>query len=409
MKIAYLFTTFPVLSETFLQREITALSKTDIDFSIYSIWLGQDNFQGKPVQLFSFGKLIQVLWMLPYWTIRRPRAIAEVFSALWMRRMPSFTNLGEVLLGIGFALVYANHFKREKPQMFHAVWATMPATAAYVLEKLIDIPFSMGAHAYDIYRHRGDWLLEAKIRRAKFIHTTTEAARKELVRRGGSYERIALVRRGLAEIPPFQEAHAWQTPIQIISVGRLIEKKGYFDQLGLYKFFQQSGLSFHAKIVGGGSLYNDLEMRIRELGLGKHVELTGKCSQEAVQEMYETADLFFFTGKVSDSGDRDGLPNVIPEAMAKGLVVFTTDVSGTTEAIAHRETGFCFDRHRPQDWLSTIHEIYQDPSVLTTVRQNARQWVEQNFDAYRNAQVLSEHMKKTLNDSVELNSSLFKN
>lgn len=402
MKIAYLFTTFPVLSETFLQREIKALARTDIDFSIYSIWLGEESFEGEPVQLFSFGKLIQVLWMLPYWMIRRPRALIEIFSALWQRRMPSFTNLGEVLLGIGFALVYAHHFRREKPQMFHAVWATMPATAAFVLERLTDIPFSMGAHAYDIYRDRGDWLLEAKIKRATFIHTTTEAARQELILRGGDEEKIALVRRGLAEIPERYHSHPLQHPLQIISVGRLIEKKGYFDQLLIYKALQQAGIPFRALIVGGGKLQNMLAMRIRELGLQHHVSLTGKCTQETVQTLYEQADLFFFTGKVSDNGDRDGLPNVIPEAMAKGLVVFSTSVSGTTEAIEHEKTGYCLPVHDHAAWVKTIQNLLEDSSALPQIRESARQWVLENFDAFKNAEVLASHMKKTLQTTNRL-------
>ena len=162
LKITYLFTTFPVATETFLQREIQAIYKLPVQLEIFSLWGGDKLYNGIKVFRFAKWKLIFLGVLFPYWIVKNPKAFYDIFSGLKQRRMPSIRNAGEVFIRICFAILYARRFNRKRPALFHAPWATMPATAALLLSKLTGTPFSMGAHAFDIYANGGDWLLHEK-------------------------------------------------------------------------------------------------------------------------------------------------------------------------------------------------------------------------------------------------------
>lgn len=396
MRISYLFTSFPVASETFLQRELRLMARQGVSLEIHSIWGGETRWEGHSVNKFSYGKLFRLLWALPYWSIRRPDVLRATMQRLFQHEIYSLQNLGELLMGLGFAVVMARHFEKEKPDLLHGVWATMPATAAWLLHKLTGIPFTMGAHAYDVFLHGGDCLLPAKVTSARMIHTTTEATRRRLLAIGASPDNVVLIRRGLDYFPAFKALRQQLEPIRLLSVGRMVPKKGFEDQLRIYKALKDAGIPFQARIVGDGKLRKQL-LALREvLDLRQEVSFLGWLGYDAVMEEYAWADAMVFTGKVAANGDRDGLPNVIPEAMACGLLVLTTPVSGTTEAITHGKTGWVLPGTRTSAWVSTIREIQVHPSAIEPYRHEARQWVEKNFDSRHNAMLLAEALRKAV-------------
>lgn len=393
MRIAYLFTTFPVLSETFLQREIQAMRQLPVTIELYSIHKGDQQFEGLPVHCFCKSKLLMLFWLLPWYLLKEPVILLETLAPLFKRRPPSWINVGETLLGLAFALIHAHHFRKHKPDLFHAVWATMPASAAMLLSRLTGIPFSMGAHAYDVYRNHGDWLLPEKIRAAALIHTTTEATQKTLIARGTPSERCILIRRGLNEFPTMNPLRAFVPPLKLLAVGRLIEKKGYREQIEIYRSLRERGLAFEARIIGDGPLRKRIQQRISAYALNDCVSLLGYCEPAAVTEQLRWADVMLFTGKISPSGDRDGLPNVIPEAMAIGVPVITTPVAGAPEAIQHNRTGLIARLHDLDAWHTALCRLRDDPALRSSLRSAAREWVEKNFNAYDNAHTLAERLR----------------
>ena len=128
--IAYLFTTFPKATETFLQREIIAMKAHGVQLRLYSLWGGVDTFRGLPVRRFPKWKLLTLLWMIPYESWRRPEVLKEVLHGLCTRRAPSWLNFWENMLGAGFACLYAGSFRKHPPAHVHAAWGGAPATAA---------------------------------------------------------------------------------------------------------------------------------------------------------------------------------------------------------------------------------------------------------------------------------------
>lgn len=394
LKIAYLFTTFPVTSETFLQREVRVMAEQGVEVDIHSLWLGDTTWEGRAIKRFPHTALFKLLWLFPKYLVLRPDILREVFEQLLHHPMPSLLNLGETMRGIGCALVMADEFKRRPPHVFHCVWATMPATAGWILSKLTGVPFTMGAHAYDVFKNGGDWLLQPKLRAAQVVHTTTDAAKRHLVARGARKDHVLLIRRGLDQFPPCKRPRENRRPLRILSVGRLVPKKGYHRQLEILRRLADDGLDFEARIVGGGRIEESLREYHAELGLHDCVDLLGRRPFTEVKKQYDWADVLIFTGIVAPDGDRDGLPNVIPEAMAMGLPVVTAPVAGTTEAIHHGETGFVARNDDYEAWREALTRLQHDDALFREIRANARAWVEKNYDNQVNAASLASRLKQ---------------
>jgi len=396
LRLIYLFTTFPETSETFLQREVRAMRERPVDFTLYSLWGGRWQWEGLPVKCFSAWALLTLFWWLPYWFWRRPRPMLEILTALTRRPPPSRINLGENLLGLGFALVYARQFELRvvRPHLCHAVWATTPAAAGWTLERLLGIPYTMGAHAFDVFQNGGDWLLEEKLRHARLIHTTTLATRARLLERGANPGNMVLIRRGLSEIPPLPVRRTPGKVLHLLAIGRLIPKKGFLELLRVLRRLREGGIAFECRIVGGGALEQSLRARARELGIEDGVTFAGQLPYDEVATFQrEWADVFLFTGVIAPDGDRDGLPNVIPEAMAAGVPVITSPVAGAMEAVNHGVTGWVVPMQDLDGWREAILRAAQSGHNVEAIRQRAHAWVAENFDATRNATALAEAVR----------------
>jgi len=383
--IAYFFTTFPRSTETFLQREVRAMQRRGARLRLYSFWGGGGEFEGLPVEAFPKWKLLALIWIIPWASVRHASVFWRLMRGLATRRPPSWINFWENMLGAGFAGVNHGRFRQEPPAWIHAAWGGAPATAAWILHRLNGHPYSVGAHAYDLYEHGGDWWLNEKLEDAAFVHTSTAMAALSLAERGVPAGKIQVIRRGLDVFPEFKPLRPNRVVLRVICVARLVEKKGLFQQLELYARARDAGLNFEVRILGDGPLRQALAARIAALRLNDRVRLLGHCSQPAVWRDLAWADVLVHTGIVAASGDRDGLPNVIPEAMSAGAVVITSPAAATTEAIAHRRTGFVASLDTPEAWLAAFREVSAGGEELERIRGEARHWVEENFDAHRNA------------------------
>ena len=356
-----------------------------VEMRLYSLWGGGGTFRGLPVRRFNKWRLLTLLWMIPYEAARRPDVLKQLLRGLTARRAPSWMNFWENMLGAGFACIFAREFRKNPPALVHAAWGGAPATAAWLLWRLDGHRFSAAAHAYDIYEHGGDWWLKDKLDPAAFIHTSTEMGRQSLTERGLAKDKIVCVRRGLDRLPAMKPLRASRDPLHIVCVARLVEKKGLDHQLRIYAALHAARVPFSARIVGEGPLRPELEKLAGHLGIAAHVTFTGHLPQHEVWSQLAWADVMLHTGVIAPSGDRDGLPNVIPEAMSIGVVVVTSPAAATTEAITHGATGLVVPVEATADWVSALKRLARDDAFAEKLRAAARHWVEENFDAHKNA------------------------
>ena len=385
MKLAYLFVSYPGRSQAFLHREIAGLTRQGFTVEIHALWRRGPVTPGAvPVgaTLHGFpwwgwwGALPSLLRIL----CTQPRLLARAWRTV-RAHPPCFAeNWWHSLLGLLFALARLEHFRKSGITHLHGAWATAPATAAAILSALLPAPFSFGAQAYDIYRGGGDAFLAPKMRAARFIHTTTQANVVYLTSAcPEAAHKIKLIRRGLDHLPSPRAYETLNRPLRILSVARLIPKKGHRHQLEAAAALLAQGIPFQLKIVGDGPLRPELEQSMRKLGLQPLVEFCGHQEQAAVQDCYRWTDLFWHTGIIDPEGDRDGLPNVVPEAMAHGAVVVASSVGAVTEAIRDDWTGLVRNVGEPMAWAEAARRLAEDVELRRRLGEEGRRWVESNF------------------------------
>ncbi len=393
MRILYVTTTFPVYSETFLQREVRTLRDLGADLQIVSLHKGNMEFEGLKIDRFRKPELLKLIWLFPWLILSRPALFWKHWKQLFQYLPKSGLNFWENLLGLGAAIVREREFLEETPHIIHCVWASAPAAFGWLASSLLDRPFSIGAHAYDVFERGGDWLLPAKAAGASFLHTSTESARLAL----GKFvdkSKVQLIRRGLNTYPDFQSLREDRSCLRLVCVARLVEKKGFPFQLDIYEALREAGIDFQVRVVGEGPLRDYLLREIEARNFSDRIKLLGQLSGEDALLQIAWADVLIHTGIVARSGDRDGLPNVIPEAMASGTLVLASPISGVVEAVVDGETGFLADVEEKAIWVDRLKRIQQDDALFHRVRQKSREWVERDFSAQRNSGKLLELLKE---------------
>lgn len=335
---------------------------------------------------FSLLDLLRLLYWVPYWAWVAPQSFIIVLKHIFGNPCPGFQNWNETFLGFAFGLVKAHDFQSKHYLRIHGVWATMPATAVYIIHLLTEIPYSFGAHAYDVFRYRGDWLLPLKLERANFVRTSSESTARRLRLLGLGNEKINLIRRSLTEWPQ-RSNFALHSPsrLSLLAVGRLVPKKGYFHLLKIAKLLDQAEIPFHMSVVGAGPLGNDLALESKRLGLSTKVSYLGAKSESEVREIFLSQDCLLFTGIIDKRGDRDGTPNVLLESMAAGLLILASNKAGAMEAFDHQQSGFSFDPASYKEWVQLLKEFYQDSARFEKIRQFAMQQAREKFDSQHNA------------------------
>ena len=382
-----------------MQREVLAMQAAGVRLRIFSMWGWGGDFNGLAVTRFSMWRLLELIWMIPWVAVTRWDVFGIILKGLLTRRAPGWLNFWENMLGAGFAGLHYHAFRRDPPDLVHAAWGGAPATAAWLLHRLNGHRYSAAAHAYDIFEHGGDWWLNEKLAEARFVHTSTAMGGAALVARGLPAERVRVIRRGLATMPVCRPLRPSRDPVRILCIARLVEKKGLFRQLVIYAELRRAGVAFVARVLGEGPERERLEQRRRKLGLDDVVTFFGHAAPTEVAAQLDWADVLFHTGIVAASGDRDGLPNVIPEAMAAGVLVVTSPVAATTEAVRHEATGWVADVDTPEAWVAAVRRLRDDQVLAEAVRQAARRWVETEFDAHRNARRLREAFDEAVSSS----------
>ena len=394
-KVAYIFERYPVLSQTFLRREVAGVRDQGVLVQIHSLFPPNPadlthQVEGVPVDTFRWWEAATLIVALPRELFRDPALLRDGWRLYRRYRPTNSENFWSTVWAAIFAVCRANRIRREKPDIIHGVWATAPATAAAILGRLCNVPFSFGGHAYDIYRHGGDAFLEPKLRAASFVHTTTDAGAKYLRdRANGAPVKIVLARRGLDQLPPKPVRDTTTRPVRLLSVGRLVPKKGHIHQLAACALLKSWGIQFEARIVGDGPLRGDLERQIVRDGLQDCVSLTGPLAPPQVDEQYLWADIFWHTGVIDAEGDRDGIPNVIPEAFARCLPVISSRTAGPMEAVIHEVTGLLADPSNAAELAGAVKRLAEDPKLRQQLGENGRHWVEENFLISHNAAILA--------------------
>jgi glycosyltransferase involved in cell wall biosynthesis len=394
-RVGYVVKRYPRYSETFIVREILAQEESGLDVEIFSM---RPSYDGHFQDLIA-----RVRGRVNYLHFPADGLLPETLSAasltashFWKSLrgadllMPDFfETLGEIrdeeARYVYQAVALACAVRRAKIDHLHAPFANEPATVTRLASRLAGVPYSFTARAKDIFHESVQPEdLERKLRDAVGVVTISDFHLAYLRETYGSLaDHVIRVYNGLnlSEFPYSEPSH--RAPL-ILAVGRLVEKKGFAVLIDACALLSQQGRLFQCRIVGDGALREDLAARIERLGLTSQVDLVGPRPQnEVIQEMQRAAVLAM-PCVVGEDGDRDGLPNVIQEALALGTPVVSTDVTGIPEVVRDGETGLQVRQGDPIALAAALDRLLADPDLRVFLARQARNLIEAEFDIRRN-------------------------
>ncbi|GLK84121.1 glycosyltransferase family 4 protein [Ancylobacter defluvii] len=385
-RLAIVLKGYPRLSETFIAQEILALEQAGYVFDIWSLRRPTDRYRHPmheqiTARLFYLPEYLRddprrvmrglghVLWRLN-WRALLPvflRDLARDFSASRVRRL-------------GQALVLAREVDPAIRHL-HVHFLHTPASVTRYAAILTDRSFSFSAHAKDIWT-TPDWERREKIAGARWGVTCTRDGWSELrrVAEPGTRERVELVYHGLdlARFPQPPDSREPvdgsdpTRPVQLLAVGRAVEKKGFDDLLAALGRLPPA-LHWQLVHIGGGELLDTLKARAAELGLTERIEWRGSQAQGAVVEAMRQADLFVLPSRPAGDGDRDGLPNVLMEAATQALPAISTDFAGVPEFIENGVNGVLVQPKAPVELAEALATLIADPAERQRLGQAAYQ------------------------------------
>jgi colanic acid/amylovoran biosynthesis glycosyltransferase len=359
---AYLFERFPSFGQTFCYREVAELSRQGTTPPIFSI----RNPKNEPPQDWDT-LIVRRVHYLPeekelleevQRASKKRRLSPAIIAALdeWGRRTDFLRLYQAVYVGLRLQDLGIDHI--------HAHFAGMAARTAFWIAKFFPITFSLTAHANDIFAPRNFEIgLDKLVQAARVIITETDYSEKFLRERFPERaDRIHRIYNGL-DLSEFGRANFSSDPPLIVSIGRLIAKKGFTDLIRACALLVERGRPFRCEIFGEGPLESQLRGQIAELELQELVQLPGPKPQHEVRERLASADVFVLPSVPEADGGMDNLPTVIMEAMATGLPVVSTRIGGIPEMVVENETGFLVSPGGVVVLADAIEKVTNDQSL----------------------------------------------
>ncbi len=321
--------------------------------------------------------------------LAHPRALASLALALGRSLARRPLELAKSLEAVARAVEQLDWVRGFDPDLIHAHWASYPSTAALALGRLVGKPFGFTCHAHDIFVH--DHLLREKLESAAVPVTVSRYNVDWLAAQvtARARDRLTVIHCGV-DLPSLPFQADGREEALIVTVGRLDPIKGFGVLIEALAELRRQGRRFRCQVIGEGPLRGELQAHIDGHGLSGLVELVGARPQAEVRAALGAATIFALPSVIAPSGDRDGIPVSLMEAMAAGAPVVSTRVSGIPELIEDEREGLLVS---PRDWRAlagALARLLDDGVLRRRLAVGARAKVEREFDAAREANKLLE-------------------
>lgn len=383
MTLVYIIGTYPVLTTTFIDREIEALRRRGVEVRVVSLRHPHGQLSpGQSKQGVSYVRPASPLSVARshlMYLARQPRTYLRTLRDLVTAPHPRPALRIKTLAHFGLAVHTARRVARlGHVDHIHAHFVDRAAVVALVVARFTGIPYSATAHANDIYVE--PVLLDLKVSEAKFLATCTEANAEHIERLVPATGRIRVFHHGLDVGGYSVPDRSDRDRLVLLAVGQLKEKKGFTHLIEACRLLVDGGREFECEIVGEGPMRDPLQAAIAAAGLTDVVSLRGALAHEDVKAAYAAADVMVLPCVVASDGDRDGIPNVILEAMASGLPVVSSAISGIPEAIEDGVSGLLVAPGDPLALAAALGRLIDGADLRESFGQIGRKVVTESFD-----------------------------
>lgn len=398
LKIAYIMSRFPKLTETFILYEILALEKMGVRVEIFPLLRERQTVMHPEAAAmvarahfhpFISLPILQAQW---YFIRRNPSAYFGVITEILHGTLGSL-NFFFGALGIFAKTVrIAYEMKHLGVTHVHAHFATHPALAGLIIKRLTGIPFSFTAHGSDLHVERR--MLDKKVEAAAFAVTVSEYNKEIILRecRRNARRKVFVVHCGVdpEEFTPTSQKKDRTQPFQILCVASFEEVKGHQYLLEACKALEERGVDFECHLVGYGPRKEEVERQIAQLKLQGRIIIHGGLPRREVIRMLAEADVKALASVPTRGGKREGIPVVLMEAMACGLPVVSSKLSGIPEVVADGRSGFLVNPRDVRGIADSLYKLYRSPELRHAMGQAGREIVLKEFDLRRNAKSLTD-------------------
>jgi len=394
INVAYVLHRFPSLTETFVAEEIRSVENLGVKVQLYSLLPPRTDVvhpvsaELVPQTCYAPELYTPSLWAAQLHFLRkRPK---EYLTWLWRmlaEPAPRVDFLLKRLVVFVKGVWVARQLESSSVQLIHTHFAWLSAAACVVAAQLLNLPLTITAHAYDIYSRKND-LLSLTTSMAARVVTISEYNKQAILERCADLkpQRIEVIRCGI-DLGQFQreDGDSARSAFQITAVGSLLEKKGHEILIRACRELEAQDLDFECVIVGKGPLEECLRRLVHELDLDGRVMLAGGQTQTWVRNRLGASDLFALACKVEGTGERDGIPVALMEALAMEIPVVTTPVSGIPELIRHEETGLLIPEGAPDALAAAVLRLAGDKTLSQQIGARGRAVVKEEYDIHKNS------------------------
>lgn len=397
MTVAFVVKGYPRLSETFVAQEIHGLERRGIDIALYSLRHPTDKTTHPliqeiraPVDYLPEYLRDQPGLVLGAWMRQRRRPGYPAARAAWLRDLARDRTRNRVRR-FGQALVLADRLPANVTHL-HAHFIHTPASVARYAAMILGLPWTASAHARDIWTSP-DWELSEKLADCRWAVTCTRIGRDHLASLSPRPATVHLAYHGLdlSRFPPPDRTPETAGPLQILSVCRLVEKKGVDDLIDALALLPK-GIDWRLTHIGGGPLKDAMAARAAAHGISDRIDWRGAQAQGAVLAAYRAADLFVLASRIAGDGDRDGLPNVLMEAQSQAVACVATAVSAIPELI-EPDTGVLVPPADPAALAAEIQALAEDPERRRALGEAGQRRVRDQFSAEGGLDWLAERFR----------------
>lgn len=405
LKVAYIMSRFPKLTETFILYEMLAMQQQGIQVEVYPLLREHEEVMHPEAMQFVSVAHFQPFMSLPilranlYFLLKKPFAYLKTLWDVLRANWGSYNFFTGVIGIFPKTVLFAYQMRADQVQHVHAHFASHPAAAGFIIHRLVGIPYSFTAHGSDLHRDRH--MLCEKVAEAAFVAAISEYNKELIVSecRGNYRQKVKVVHCGVdtevfqarSHETPYEKG---ENPFMILCVGTLHEVKGQPYLIEACRLLQERGYTFECHFVGDGPDRKLLNELVEQAGLSSKVRFHGRLTRDEIVRLLLDADVLTVPSVPTRDGRREGIPVVLMEAMGSGVPVIASNLSGIPELVNDLLTGLLVPPRDARFLADALERYIQDPGLRRRLGNAGRAKVVEEFDLNKNAEMLGQNFLK---------------